>query len=306
MSLRSLRQLALRLGLFVSLSSLLPAEPIPPVGLRQLFTEAEQVLIGEVVNIELERPDKGWSPSLAQMRVASVLKGPPVGEEVRIRFHPRMGCPADASFESGRRYLVFLKPTESAGLFSVPHLSYGAKPLEAEREQGYRAQLDALPSLTSLPPGQEQRRAFASWLVRGAVNPATRSTSLIELDPWEYWNFNRWVDLPGQDPDEVTFDPAKYGPRPWRDLTLAEVDQLVRALRDIRLEGWSLGGAGDLMRIVAKRLQHPPLLRWAKRFAKVEDELVAKLNYSEPTEGSAKEPRKALQQFLRAYEQRPR
>ncbi len=243
--------LLLMLGTFRVASS--PAEQLPYRTIRQLYGDAALVVVADVVRTERTGEERGWSDTRAVLRVRSILKGSSVGDEVEVYFCPGLICPAPESYEAGMSVLAFLAPREGAAGYSTCSLAWGARVLDWEAKNAYVRRLQELKALLPLVDGAQRDWALKSWLMRCLASPATRPDALLDLE-----------GIP--DYDLVTETPRK-AVEPWRDLSGADLRELAALLQTpIASQSCLFSEVPRLLRILAKRLQHPELIRLAQSY----------------------------------------
>lgn len=173
------------------------AYPIAPRTLWDLVGEAERVVLARVdVVTRAAGNDGAFQGSTARLEILETWKGPP-GSSVEVSFFGGMICPAPDRYIEGETVLAFLESGEArlaeikeakerdtfaerwSGRWFTVALSYGTLYPEPEAVPVFRELVaDALELRAHGPVPEAERRR---WLVRAAVDPATRWHGLYDL-----------------------------------------------------------------------------------------------------------------------------
>ncbi len=257
------------------------AEPIAPVGLRQLYDEASTVVVAEVLRTEDGEP--GFrTPKRAILRVSAILKGPLVGPELAVQYWPDWSCTADAHYEAGQTMLAFLKEREGGGAgYHTCSLSYGAIPLPPDKPQIHRIRVDELKAILTIAERPRRIQEMLNWMLRCIADPATRSSGLLDL--------HAWVAL-GSESDQAETTKIEY----WRLLSNRHLDELARILQTLDpTRSSTLFEASLLMSTLARKTRSEEMGVLFERYAKLN------CNFESPLQ--TEEQRRLQAEFLSAY-----
>ncbi len=165
------------------------AFPIPPRSLRQLYNDAELIVVANVQKTEAVELDDLWSRSKATLKVSSCLKGEVKGSTVAVYYAPNMVCPSPARYKTGKTVLAFLKAREKGEGYRTYALSYGAKALAEGELEIYLARMKELKIILVIQDEQERFRKTTAWLVTCVEKQVTRMEGLLDLDgPSRYYS----------------------------------------------------------------------------------------------------------------------
>lgn len=176
--------------------------PINPVPMRELWREADLVLVVEVgepewikQNADSDEEDFEISEARVRLKVKETWKGKAPGEEVEVHFSAALVCPAPPRFEPGKTQLVYLEKTEKEH-FRVVALSYGTVLLSKEAVKSYRKAIADLTEVQKIESKKDHHAAMFDWVFRLALDPHTRADGALELNEsrkiWNKYSGNDW------------------------------------------------------------------------------------------------------------------
>lgn len=174
--------------------------PPPPQPLRQLFTEADLVIVARIgqTNIVGEQQDEWQNETtlaLTQLHVKRVIKGAPESDVINIsrriwskQLAAEINTESDA-YPPDKIVLAFLQAgsdvsDDASGVTNVFHINmenYGLKILDDKALTIYLQRLDELAQMYAT--GEPDTTQLQAWIVRCIEQSATRWEGAIELLP---------------------------------------------------------------------------------------------------------------------------
>ncbi len=231
------------------------AYPIPPRSLRQLYEDAELIVVAYVQKTEIVERDDPWHIAKATLRIISCLKG--AGQDVVVVYYnPHMVCPAPARFEEGTSVLAFLVPSEKEPGYRTCSLSYGAKMLTGEELKAYLARIEDLKTIVAIDDEDLRVQKTTEWLMKCVEEQATRWEGLLDLDrPSRTWLRER----------------SSSEPEFWRHLTTEHAHQLLAILETAAPGKYGFPyEVSAIMSILTRRAGNEDLMGILEQYRKIE------------------------------------
>lgn len=155
---------------------------IPPRSLRQLFHDAELIVVARVQKKELGDRYDQWYLTKATLQISSVLKGGELKGPIAVQYDSTSYCPAPARYEKGKTILAFLRFSKKRNGYVTCSMSYGSKTLGREDMKIFVARIKELKEIQSVRDEDARSQRITDWLMRCANPPATRGDALLDLD----------------------------------------------------------------------------------------------------------------------------
>jgi hypothetical protein len=156
--------------------------PIPPQPLRQLFREADLVIVGKPGETRAAgQAEEFWGSSTVVLQIEKIIKGKCDAREITVFYCPNMVCPAPDQYPQGKTLLVFLTWSEKRKGYFAPGLSYASKVLEAGALKIYLERLDELARIPQEKRSEKPGDETVDWLVRCMEQSATRWEGAYEF-----------------------------------------------------------------------------------------------------------------------------
>jgi hypothetical protein len=155
------------------------------IPLRRLIEEADVIAIVEgAKSIRVIDEENDYERRLMddeyQLKVVKILIGA-AAKELTVRTSASIICPAPASFEEGKRHLVFLADSGKSYLKSYGSF-YGSKQLQPEAMKVYVKAVQRKIEIEKIEKNEEQYVQTQEWLVQLCEDPITRWEGAYDLD----------------------------------------------------------------------------------------------------------------------------
>ncbi len=178
------------------------AYPIPPRSLRQLYTDAELIVVAEVGKTEMVKGDDPWNDGKATILISSRIKGAEKGSSIEVYYSLHIHCPAPARYETGKTVLAFLAARRKGDGYQTCSRSYGTKYLTKEELDNYLKSINALRQILEIKNEKERLEKMVEWMVRCVENKDTRFEGLLDLDER---NLGRFLPVENPEPEFSKF-----------------------------------------------------------------------------------------------------
>lgn len=159
------------------------AYPITPRPLRKLIAEADVIVWADVVRIDTLKDKNSWDDAKAILVIREVLQGTLREDTIQVFHSLYMVCPAPAYYRAGTQTLAFLNRMERKGEFNTCALSYGSKIVTDQEYLVYKQRISEMHEIQKITDSDEKATQTIDWLLRCALNPATRWEGVYELSP---------------------------------------------------------------------------------------------------------------------------
>ena len=170
--------------------------PPPPVPLRQLVPNSENILIGRILSLQEITVDNQYQRTQAEFEVHQVLKGKIKSKTISLFMDPWAQQVIDGSTSDEGRMLIFINLSQVDGKLYYPTAYQDSyKMMDEAGLRIYRQRIKELQGINTLKDETRRNQLTVDWLINCASNRYTYWEGVYDLGPsghfLEYYDYEK-------------------------------------------------------------------------------------------------------------------